>query len=187
MFNLGEIGPSLDTPFPRIQVPQKVILQPLHMHNCINANNDGHSIFWQFSNSLLNCNESGCDNIDAFVREQIISYSDVNGNITVESTLQIITNGLSPSNFVVACVIIQDAPVGGGSPDSVFSTLLILNDAGILCMHGYTIIVMTSHVHIIHAEAHTISASTSNVTLFTEEGMFSDTVNTQTHASGTHV
>ena len=145
------------------------------------------AIFWQFSNSLLNCNESGCDNIDAFVREQIISYSDVNGNITVESTLQIITNGLSPSNFVVACVIIQDAPVGGGSPDSVFSTLLILNDAGILCMHGYTIIVMTSHVHIIHAEAHTISASTSNVTLFTEEGMFSDTVNTQTHASGTHV
>ena len=42
MFNLGEIGPSLDTPFPRIQVPQKVILQPLHIHNCINANNDGH-------------------------------------------------------------------------------------------------------------------------------------------------
>ena len=102
------------------------------------------AMFWQFNNSVLNCNESGCDNTAAFVQERNISYSDVNRNITIESTLKINTEGLSPSNYVVACVITQRIPSdfiiqgrGAGAPEGIFSSLLILRNysEGIFTAH----------------------------------------------------
>ena len=100
------------------------------------------AIFWRFNNSLLNCNESGCDNTAAFVQERNISYSDVNGNITIESTLEINTEGLPLRNFVIACIIIQDEPVfvqGPGTPDGIFSALLMIRpqNEGIIILHMY--------------------------------------------------
>ena len=91
------------------------------------------AIFWRFNNSLLNCNESGCDNRAALVSERNTSYSDVNGNITIESTLEINTEGLVARNYIVACVITQDEPEyvqGTGTPDSIFSSLLMLRNKG---------------------------------------------------------
>ena len=52
------------------------------------------AILWRFDNYVLNCNESGCDNTAAFVQERNISYSDVNRNTTIESTLEINTEGV---------------------------------------------------------------------------------------------
>ena len=91
------------------------------------------AIFWQFNNSLLTCNELGCDHAAVTVQERNTSYSDVNGNITIESTLEINTEGLPPSTFAVACVITQEEPdnlavQGTGAPDSTFSSLLILRN-----------------------------------------------------------
>ena len=92
------------------------------------------AIFWRFNNSVLNCNVSGCDNTAAFVQERNISYSDVNGNTTIESTLEINTEALVARNYIVACVITQDEPEyvqGTGTPDSIFSSLLMLRNEGI--------------------------------------------------------
>ena len=80
-------------------------------------------ILWRFNNSLLNCNESDCDNRAAFVQERNTRSSDVNMNITIESTLEINTEGLPLRNFVIACVITQDEPddvQGTGTPDGIF-------------------------------------------------------------------
>ena len=93
------------------------------------------AIFWQFDDSVLNCNESGCDNTAAFVQERNISYSDVNRNTTIESTLEINTEGLPLSNYEVTCVITQSEPsdlfvIGRGAPDGVFSSMLVLRNKG---------------------------------------------------------
>ena len=109
------------------------------------------AIFWRFNNSLLNCNESGCDNRAAFVQERNISYSDVNGNTTIESTLEINTEGFPLRNFVIACIITQDEPEyvqGAGTPDGIFSSLLMLRNEGIFFSCGYKacLIIILSYV-----------------------------------------
>ena len=88
-------------------------------------------ISWRFNNSLLNCNESGCDNKAAIVQEHNVSNSDVNMNISIESTLEINTEGLPLRNFVIACIITQDEPdyvLGPGTPDGIFSALLMIRE-----------------------------------------------------------
>ena len=84
------------------------------------------ALFWQFNNSLLNCNESDCDNTAASVQETI---GNVDENITIKSTLEINTEGLSQSVFIVACVITQDIP--RGVPTGTFSRTLIIGNPGI--------------------------------------------------------
>ena len=98
------------------------------------------TMLWQFDDSFLSCNESGCDNRSAFVKERNTSYSDVNGNITIESTLEIYTDGLSPSNYVIGCVITQVtqddfAVQGTGASDGTFLSLLMLRSEGNSCMY----------------------------------------------------
>ena len=86
-------------------------------------------ILWRFNNSLLKCNESGCDNRAAIVQEHNTSYSDVNGNITIESTLEINTEGFPLRNFVIACILTQDEPdfvQGTETPDGIFPALLMI-------------------------------------------------------------
>ena len=50
-------------------------------------------------------------------------------NVSIESTLEINTEGLPLRNFVIACVITQDEPdnvQGPGTPDGIFSALLMI-------------------------------------------------------------
>lgn len=85
-------------------------------------------IFWGINDQRLTCNESGCDNeVAATVQEHNNSFSEVNKNITIESTLYINTTGLPLDTIVIACVIVQDTPAdvqGTAAPDGTFSALL---------------------------------------------------------------
>ena len=86
------------------------------------------TISWQLNNSALLCDQSGCNNPMATVQMVNTSFIEKNQNVTIHSTLEINTEGLSNQMLVITCVMSQqsgDLVVQGATdPPKPFPSLL---------------------------------------------------------------
>ena len=89
------------------------------------------TISWELNNSALLCDQSGCNNTVATVQMESTTITERNRNVTINSRLEINTEGLSSQTSIITCVLSQQPDMevqGTTDPSGPFSSYLTVGE-----------------------------------------------------------